>query len=150
MTVAYILWNPIIEFSGESLNEIKSKMLLHCTEKWMIWTIMGKTGANTHCYPLQFLIRNFYQDSKVSLELNHCMSLMFSLSGCCYLLNRWIFSLLLCYFHGRKANRSREASQSKDEQQAQTNVSKTPKKRPLKRISKSSKQWWEESCSTYF
>ncbi|XP_032416363.1 telomeric repeat binding factor a [Xiphophorus hellerii] len=40
----------------------------------------------------------------------------------------------------KKANRSREASQSKDEQQAQTNVSKTSKKRPLKWISKSSKQ----------
>uniref|UniRef100_A0A096LT12 Telomeric repeat-binding factor n=1 Tax=Poecilia formosa TaxID=48698 RepID=A0A096LT12_POEFO len=39
----------------------------------------------------------------------------------------------------KQADRSREASEIKDEQQAHTNVSKSPKKRPLKWISKSSK-----------
>ncbi|XP_043961936.1 telomeric repeat binding factor a [Gambusia affinis] len=39
----------------------------------------------------------------------------------------------------KKANRSSEASESMDKEQAHTNVSKTPKKRPLKWISKSSK-----------
>ncbi|XP_054892761.1 telomeric repeat binding factor a isoform X1 [Poeciliopsis prolifica] len=40
----------------------------------------------------------------------------------------------------KKTSRSREASESKDEEQAHTNVSKTPKKRPLKWISKSPKK----------